>query len=142
MHDRHRLEETVTQSLNAVGLWEEVKHRLDKPAHTLSGGQQQRLCIARALVLKPEVLLFDEPCSALDPLSSRKVESLIASLRGHYTTVIVTHNLAQARRMADHVAVFWADEDGGFLVESGSCLQIFEEPKKPLTKQYTHGHQG
>lgn len=142
VRDKAKLEEMMVSSLKSVGLWKEVKNRLHKPAHLLSGGQQQRLCIARALVLNPEVLLFDEPCSALDPMASGTVEALINKLRGHYTTVIVTHNLAQARRLADHVAVFWADQRGGFLVETDSCINIFENPEQDLTRQYILGREG
>ena len=101
IRDRTGLAATIESALRDVGLWDEVKDRLDSPALALSGGQQQRLCIARALALEPEVLLLDEPCSALDPISSGVVEDLIAALRGRYTVVIVTHNLAQARRIAD-----------------------------------------
>ncbi|MDX1412325.1 MAG: ATP-binding cassette domain-containing protein, partial [Nitrospirales bacterium] len=125
-----------------VGLWNEVKDRLDAPALGLSGGQQQRLCIARSLVLSPEVLLMDEPCSALDPLSSGIVEDLIFSLRGQYTVVIVTHNLAQARRIADYVGVLWAEKGAGQLVESGPTRQIFEHPQQDLTSAYINGIRG
>ena len=132
----------VEKSLRDVGLWDEVKDRLDSPAQSLSGGQQQRLCLARALALKPEMLLLDEPCSALDPISSGIVEDLIASLRGRYTVVVVTHNLAQARRVADHVAVFWVRNGSGQLIESGSVRQVFEEPKSELTRAYVTGQRG
>ena len=109
------------QALRAVGLWEEVSGRLSQSALGLSGGQQQRLCIARALVLKPQVLLLDEPCSALDPVSSKVVEELIVSLKGRYTLLMVTHNLAQARRIADSVTVCWVQEGCGCVVESNDC---------------------
>lgn len=132
----------VERALREVGLWDEVKDRLDAPAHQLSGGQQQRLCIARALALDPEVVLFDEPCSALDPLASGTVEDLIASLRGRYTVAIVTHNLAQARRIADHVAVFWMSEDTGRLIEFGSARAIFHAPTTELTASYIRGIRG
>lgn len=134
--------DAIEDSLQRVGLWAEVKDRLDMPAHKLSGGQQQRLCIARAMILKPEILLFDEPCSALDPIASATVEKLIDQLRGTYTLVVVTHNLAQARRLADHVAVFWAKDAGGFLVEIDSSVNIFENPKQALTKHYIQGLEG
>jgi phosphate transport system ATP-binding protein len=135
-------DELVLKALMDVGLWHEVKDRLDAPALGLSGGQQQRLCIARSLVLSPEVLLLDEPCSALDPLSSGVVEDLIFSLRGQYTIVIVTHNLAQARRIADYVGVFWAENGPGLLVESGPTHQIFEHPQQELTTAYINGIRG
>jgi len=139
---RGEVDALIEQGLQDVGLWEDVKARLDTPAQSLSGGQQQRLCLARALVLKPEVLLLDEPCSALDPISSGVVEDLIASLRGRYTVVVVTHNLAQARRIADHVAVFWVQDGVGTLIESGSSRQIFEEPQHKLTQAYVSGQRG
>jgi phosphate transport system ATP-binding protein len=128
--------------LQQVGLWNEVKDRLEQPAQALSGGQQQRLCLARALALAPEVLLLDEPCSALDPISSGIVEDLIVSLRGHYTVVIVTHNLAQARRIADHVAIFWSIDGTGQLIENGSAQHIFESPQHELTAAYISGARG
>jgi phosphate transport system ATP-binding protein len=136
------MEEYVQKALMDVGLWHEVKDRLDAPALGLSGGQQQRLCIARSLVLSPEVLLMDEPCSALDPLSSGIVEDLIFSLRGQYTVIIVTHNLSQARRIADYVSVFWTDHGAGQLVESGPARQIFEHPHQELTTAYINGIRG
>jgi phosphate transport system ATP-binding protein len=132
----------IEQALRDVGLWDEIDGRLEAPALALSGGQQQRLCIARALVLKPEVMLFDEPCSALDPLSSAVVEDHIASLRGRYTVVIVTHNLAQARRLADRVAFFWSDGGHGRLVEEGPCADLFERPRSEITAAYIEGRRG
>lgn len=125
--------------LRAVGLWDEVKDRLDRPATTLSGGQQQRLCLARALVLRPQVLLLDEPCSALDPLSAGVVEDLIVSLRGRYTVVVVTHDLAQAQRIADRVAVFWNHGDGGRIVAQGPAAQVFSDPGDPVAAAYLAG---
>ena len=142
IRDRGELDRIVEKGLRDVGLWEEVHHRLDLSALNLSGGQQQRLCIARALVLKPEILLYDEPCSALDPISSAVVEDLINRLRGRFTQIVVTHNLAQARRLADYLAVFWAGEKGGFLAESGTCSDIFESPQQALTQQYIQGRRG
>ncbi len=132
------------QVLRDVGLWEEVCDRLDVPALSLSGGQQQRLCIARALALNPQILLMDEPCSALDPIASGVVEDLISRLSGRYTIVIVTHNLAQARRIANYAAFFWVKEREriGHLVEFGRCQQIFEAPSDPLTAAYVSGARG
>lgn len=141
-HDRIQVAQTIETVLRDVGLWDEVKDRLDSPALALSGGQQQRLCIARALALSPEVLLMDEPCSALDPLSSGVVEDLIVSLRGRYTILIVTHNLAQARRIADYAALFWVQNGTGRLIETGTAKQIFEEPRDPLTAAYVSGMRG
>lgn len=132
----------IETALKDVGLWDEVAHRLGAPALSLSGGQQQRLCIARALVLQPEVLLMDEPCSALDPLASRTVEELIARLRGRLTVVIVTHNLAQARRIANYAAFFWMQERIGTLVEFGRCRDLFEDPQDRLTMAYISGAAG
>ena len=142
MTDREHLDHLLLTTLQDVGLWAEVKDRLESPALALSGGQQQRLCMARALVLSPEVLLMDEPCSALDPLSSGVVEDLITSLRGRYTIVIVTHNLAQARRIADDVALFWVQHGTGQLIEQGSSKQIFDHPQHELTAAYINGIRG
>ena len=139
---KQQVRNEIEAALKAVGLWAEVKDRLNAPAQALSGGQQQRLCIARALALKPEVLLMDEPCSALDPLSSGVVEDLITSLRKRYTVIIVTHNLAQARRIADSVAIFWVQDGSGRLIESGTTKQIFEHPSDPLTASYISGLRG
>lgn len=129
-------------ALQRVGLWEEVKDRLDAPASGLSGGQQQRLCIARALALDPKVLLMDEPCSALDPIASGVVEDLIVSLRGRYTVVAVTHNLAQARRIADDVAMFWVRDGAGTVVEYGPAGEVFDTPTSPVTAAYLRGERG
>ena len=132
----------IETGLRDVGLWDEVKDRLESPALALSGGQQQRLCLARALVLSPDVLLMDEPCSALDPLFSGVVEDLIAGLRGRYTIVIVTHNLAQARRIADYAGFFWVHNGADRLIETGTAKHIFEEPRDPLTAAYISGIRG
>lgn len=132
----------IEQVLRDVGLWDEVHDRLDAPALSLSGGQQQRLCIARALALNPEILLMDEPCSALDPIASGVVEDLICRLQGRYTIVIVTHNLAQARRIANYAAFFWVRERAGQLVEFGRCQHIFESPRHELTAAYVNGSRG
>lgn len=135
-------EARMEQVLRRVGLWPEVSDRLDSSALKLSGGQQQRLCIARALVLEPEALLLDEPCSALDPMAMTLVEELLLDLRGAYTLVVVTHNLAQARRIADDVAVFWNEGRGGHLLERGSVAQIFETPSDARTVAYVCGQRG
>lgn len=141
--NRAKLDWLIESTLQDVGLWNEVKDRLNTPpAFSLSGGQKQRLCIARALVLQPEVLLFDEPCSALDPISSCVVEDLIASLRGRYTVVIVTHNLAQARRIGDYAALFWVQAEVGRLIEYGTVEQIFTAPQHDLTAAYVNGIRG
>ncbi len=132
----------IEKSLQDVGLWDEVKDRLQDSALALSGGQQQRLCIARALVLEPEILLMDEPCSALDPISSCVVEELILRLQGKYTVIIVTHNLAQARRIANYAAFFWMKERVGKLIEFGQCQHLFETPKDDLTAAYISGAKG
>jgi phosphate transport system ATP-binding protein len=142
VRDRHEIDATIETALSEVGLWKEVLDRLDSPAQALSGGQQQRLCIARALVLRPEVILLDEPCSALDPIASGVVEDLVVSLRGPFSVVIVTHNLAQARRIADDVVVLWACGGAGCMAEVGSAKQIFEDPQDPITKDYVRGYRG
>ncbi len=139
---RAEQQQRIELALQEVGLWDEVKDRLRSSALQLSGGQQQRLCLARALVLQPEVLLMDEPCSALDPISSRRVEELVLGMRGRYTVAIVTHNLAQAKRLADQTAVFWTETAGGKLIELGATTQIFEAPQHPLTQDYVRGLQG
>ncbi|GAB4192296.1 MAG: phosphate ABC transporter ATP-binding protein PstB [Coleofasciculaceae cyanobacterium] len=142
VRNREQVDQIIETTLQDVGLWDEVKDRLNAPALSLSGGQQQRLCIARALVLQPEVLLLDEPCSALDPISSGVVEDLIASLQGRYTQLIVTHNLAQARRIADYVALFWVQDGVGRLIEYGCVQQVFETPQEALTAAYVNGIRG
>jgi phosphate transport system ATP-binding protein len=142
LRDRHELEQITESVLREVGLWDEVRDRLTTSALGLSGGQQQRLCIARALALEPEVLLFDEPCSALDPIASGVVEDRISSLRDRYTIVIVTHNLAQARRIADTAALFWVCDGKGCLVEYGQTARFFEAPGSDLTAAYLRGLRG
>jgi phosphate transport system ATP-binding protein len=135
---RDELDQAVAEALVAAGLWEEVEAELDAPGTSLSGGQQQRLCIARALAVRPEVLLMDEPCSALDPAATARVESLIARLRSDYAVVIVTHNLAQALRVSDLTAFFYL----GKLVESGTTDQLFHRPQVKLTENYVNGRFG
>lgn len=139
VRDASQREATIRESLEAAGLWGEVADRLDASALQLSGGQRQRLCIARAIALQPRVLLMDEPCSALDPIASGAVEALITSLRERFTVLIVTHNLAQARRIADHVAVFWTHEGAGCLVEHGTAEDVFERPQHAITAAYLDG---
>ncbi len=128
----------VEEALRAAALWDEVKDRLDSSASALSGGQQQRLCIARALAVRPEVLLFDEPASALDPISTARVEELVVSLGRRMTVVIVTHNLQQASRVADRTAFFLL----GRLVEYAPTVSIFTNPKQPETERYVSGRFG
>lgn len=142
IRDRDRIDEILETSLQQVGLWDEVKDRLKSPALSLSGGQQQRLCLARVLALNPEVLLMDEPCSALDPISSEIVENTIDRLRGNYTVVVVTHNLSQARRIADDVALFWLQDGAGTLIETGASDRIFNSPQHSLTQAYISGRKG
>jgi len=125
-----------------VGLWDEVSSRLGNSAMQLSGGQQQRLCIARAMALGPKVLLFDEPCSALDPGSTAKIENLLGRLKASATVVIVTHNLAQARRVADQVAMFWYEDGVGKLVEVAKTKDFFENPMHPATQKFLAGDCG
>ena len=132
------------QALMDVGLWEEVKDKLKTPANNLSGGQKQRLCIARTIALGPEIILMDEPCSSLDPISTEKIEELINKLKGKYTIIIVTHNLAQARRICDDIFAFWYSEkdECGELIESGTCIDIFEHSNNPIIRDYVGGLKG
>ncbi|GAB1269614.1 phosphate ABC transporter ATP-binding protein PstB [Aurantivibrio infirmus] len=139
---RAELDDKIETALRDVGLWDEVSDRLDSPALALSGGQQQRLCIARAIVLQPSVLLMDEPCSALDPIASAVVEDLIQKLAGRFTVVIVTHNLGQARRIANYAAFFWMREKVGKLIEFNRCQSLFEKPSSDLTAAYVSGMRG
>jgi phosphate transport system ATP-binding protein len=134
----------VEKSLRGANLWEEVKDRLDKPGSGLSGGQQQRLCIARAIAVEPEVLLMDEPCSALDPVATLAVEDLIGELKSKYTIVIVTHNMQQAARASDRTAFFNLEESGkpGRLVEIGATETIFTNPTEKATEDYVSGRFG
>jgi phosphate transport system ATP-binding protein len=142
VRSRTERQDLIEVALKDVGLWDEVHTRLDASAQQLSGGQQQRLCIARALVLRPEVLLLDEPCSSLDPISSEVIENLIEGFRGRFTVVIVTHNLSQARRIADYAAFFWVKDGSGRLIEQGSSQQIFGAPQEALTDAYVNGRAG
>jgi len=135
---RRDLPELVESCLRKAALWDEVKDRLDRPATALSGGQQQRLCIARALANSPSILLMDEPCSALDPIATARIEELIIELKNEYTIVIVTHNMQQAGRVADQTAFF----DGGALVEFGDTEQIFTTPVHQRTEDYITGRFG
>ncbi|HEX9047687.1 MAG TPA: phosphate ABC transporter ATP-binding protein PstB [Verrucomicrobiae bacterium] len=138
MRDRKLLAERTEESLRMAALWDEVKDRLHAPAISLSGGQQQRLCIARALAVQPEVLLMDEPASALDPLATQKIEDLIIELKKEYTIVIVTHNMQQAARSSDYTAFFYMGE----LVEFGPTPKIFTNPAKKQTEDYVTGRFG
>ena len=142
--DKKKLKEVAEQSLRGANLWEEVKDRLDKPGGGLSGGQQQRLCIARAIAVRPEVLLMDEPCSALDPISTLAVEDLIHELKNEYTIVIVTHNMQQAARVSDKTAFFSLEATGkpGKLVEFNDTTTIFENPEQKETEDYISGRFG
>jgi phosphate transport system ATP-binding protein len=135
---RRALEEQVEASLQAAALWDEVKDRLHESALALSGGQQQRLCIARALAVRPEVLLMDEPASALDPIATQRIEELIYELKRDYTIVIVTHNMQQAARVSDATAFFWL----GRLVEVGPTSRLFTNPRERLTEDYVTGRFG
>jgi phosphate transport system ATP-binding protein len=136
--DKYFIEERVVESLKMSALWEEVKDRLHDSALKLSGGQQQRLCIARCLSIKPEVLLFDEPCASLDPISTAKIEELILELKKYYTIVIVTHNMQQAARVSDTTAFFLMGE----LIEFGKTEQIFTAPRDKRTEAYITGRFG
>lgn len=138
MKDRTKLDEIVEKSLKAAALWDEVKDRLKSSALGLSGGQQQRLCIARVLAVEPDVILMDEPCSALDPISTMKIEELIIDLKEKYTIVIVTHNMQQAGRVSDFTAFFL----NGELVEYGITKEVFYNPKNKKTEDYITGRFG
>jgi phosphate transport system ATP-binding protein len=141
---KNKLADVVEKSLRGANLWEEVKDRLDKPGAGLSGGQQQRLCIARAIAVNPQVLLMDEPCSALDPISTLAIEDLINELKSEYTIVIVTHNMQQAARVSDKTAFFNLKATGepGRLVEVGDTQKIFSNPTEKATEDYISGRFG
>jgi phosphate transport system ATP-binding protein len=132
------LADRVEASLKAAAIWDEVKDRLKESAYGLSGGQQQRLCIARALAVEPEVVLMDEPCSALDPIATQKIEELIVELKTRYTIVIVTHNMQQAARVSDLTAFFWLGE----LIEFNQTEKMFTKPDKQMTEDYITGRFG
>ena len=138
VRDVNKLDLAVRRSLEKAFLWDEVKTDLDKSGSSLSGGQQQRLCIARALAVEPEVILMDEPCSALDPIATAKIEELIANIKESYTVVIVTHNMQQAARVADFTAFLYL----GQLIEYGETTNLFENPKEELTERYLTGKFG
>ena len=135
---RSELQGRVEESLRAAAIWEEVKDRMQESALSLSGGQQQRLCIARALAVKPEILLMDEPASALDPIATQRIEELVYDLKRDYTIVIVTHNMQQAARVSDSTAFFWL----GKLIEQGATDKIFTNPSEKLTEDYVTGRFG
>jgi phosphate transport system ATP-binding protein len=138
INDRKKLDAIVEKSLKHAALWEEVRDRLDESALGLSGGQQQRLCIARTLAVEPEVILMDEPCSALDPIATAKIENLIEMLKEDYTVIIVTHNMQQAARVSDYTGFMYL----GKLIEYDSTTKIFEHPKEDLTENYITGRFG
>lgn len=136
--NKEELNDLVEKCLLKAGLWEEIKDRLYEPGTSLSGGQQQRLCIARTIAIKPDIVLMDEPCSALDPIATANIESLIGELKNHYTIVIVTHSMAQAKRVSDRTAYFHL----GKLIEIGQTEKIFNKPKHELTERYISGKIG
>jgi phosphate transport system ATP-binding protein len=138
VRDKKKVSELAERSLRMAFLWDEVKDDLKKPGTALSGGQQQRLCIARALAVEPEVVLMDEPCSALDPVATAKIEESIVSLKKDFTIIIVTHNMQQAARISDFTAFIYL----GQLVEFGKTSEIFEKPKNELTEKYITGKFG
>jgi phosphate transport system ATP-binding protein len=141
--DQSEKDETVQSCLLKAGLWNEVQSRLRQPGGALSGGQQQRLCIARALAIQPRVLLMDEPCSALDPTSTRRIETTIEELRAEVTIVIVTHNMQQAQRVSDYTAFFLAEQgEPGYIIEHGPTEAMFDEPQDTRTRDYVHGRFG
>ena len=138
LRNKKKLDNIVKKSLNDAALWDEVNDRLNDSAMGLSGGQQQRLCIARSLAIEPEIILMDEPCSALDPIATAKIEDLINKLKKKYTVIIVTHNMQQAARVSDYTAYMYL----GKMIEYGETKQIFESPKEDLTEKYITGRFG
>jgi phosphate transport system ATP-binding protein len=140
---RGNMDELVEQSLRHAALWDEVKDKLKQSGLSLSGGQQQRLCIARTIAIKPDIILMDEPCSALDPIATLKIEELMVELTQLYTIIIVTHNMQQAARVSDFTAFFTLNEDrAGFLMEFGATNQLFTSPKEKVTEEYITGRFG
>lgn len=137
-NNKKQLDEIVERSLKIAALWDEVSDRLHESAMGLSGGQQQRLCIARSLAIEPEIILMDEPCSALDPIATAKIEDLMLELKKKYTVIIVTHNMQQAARVSDYTAYMYL----GKLIEFGKTEQIFEDPQEELTEKYITGRFG
>ena len=138
IREKSKLNKIVEKSLKDAALWDEVGERLNESAMSLSGGQQQRLCIARTLAMEPDVILMDEPCSALDPIATAKIEDLIIELKKKYTVIIVTHNMQQAARVSNHTGFFYLGE----LIEYGKTKQIFEKPREELTENYITGRFG
>ena len=138
MKKRGMLDDVVEKALRRAALWDEVKDRLDKQANQLSGGQQQRLCIARALAIDPEIILFDEPTSALDPIATGRIEELVNEIKNEVSIIIVTHNMQQAARVSDYTAFMYMGE----MIEFGATSQIFTKPSKKLTEDYITGHFG
>jgi phosphate transport system ATP-binding protein len=138
LNRKNEVMDAIQQGLEHVGLWQELKYKLRKNARTLTLEQQQRLCIARVLILKPEIILLDEPCSALDPVSTLKIEDLLRALKQEYTLVIVTHNMQQAARVSDYTGFMYL----GQLIEFGDTSQVFINPKEKLTENYISGHFG
>ncbi|MFV1995923.1 MAG: phosphate ABC transporter ATP-binding protein, partial [Verrucomicrobiales bacterium] len=136
--DQTALDEAVESSLRSAALWDETRDRLRESAFSLSGGQQQRLCIARAIAVQPGILLMDEPCSALDPIATARIEELITQLKRAYTIVIVTHNMQQAMRVSDSTAFLYL----GRLIEAGNTLDVFSKPERPETEDYIRGRFG
>ena len=143
-HGFDNIKERTESALKAVGLWNEVKNKLNSPAGKLSGGQKQRLCLARTIALEPEIILMDEPCSSLDPKSTEVIEGLIKDLKNKYTIVIITHNLSQAKRVSDQTAVFWFDENAcaGRIIESRETEYIFNHSQNTIVNDYIAGLKG
>jgi phosphate transport system ATP-binding protein len=140
---KNSMDELVEKSLRRAALWDEVKDKLDQSGYSLSGGQQQRLCIARTIAVRPEIILMDEPASALDPIATLKIEELMRQLAENYTIIVVTHNMQQAARVSDHTAFLMMDEDrAGYLVEHGPTNELFTNPQDQRTEDYITGRFG